>query len=87
MYGYIFSYLKNSFRYWHSQEDRQPFLELEVFLRWDIGAVKVSMGQSKDARQQCYQVLPHNRGDGCCVSVGSRVLHRLPCVGVVGGAG
>ena len=87
MYGRIISYLENSFCYWHSQEDRQPFLELVVLLNWDIGAVKVGMGQSKDARQQCCQVLPQDQGNGCRVWVGVRVLHRFPCVRVVGGAG
>ncbi len=58
-----------------------------ILLRLDIGAVKVGMGQSKDARQQCCQVLPQNQGNGCSVWVGIRVLHRLPCVRVTGGAG
>ena len=86
-YGHISSYLENSFYYWHSQEVRQPFLELVVCLRWDIRAVKRGMGQSKDARQQCCQVLPQDQGNGCCVWVSVRILHRLPCVRVSGGAG
>ncbi len=64
MYGHIISHLEDSFRYWHSQEVRQPFLKLVVLLKWHIGAVKVDMRQSKDARQQCCQVLPQDQGNG-----------------------